>query len=72
MDLGVGSFVFSQGLVSAIPIIKNPAYLTAPMLPKLSTALRKSLPLLILGLLRTVSVKGTEYPVGLTLIYANE
>ncbi|KAH8103095.1 GWT1-domain-containing protein [Cristinia sonorae] len=62
MDLGVGSFVFSQGLVSAIPIIKNPAYLTAPMLPKVSTVLRKSLPILVLGLLRTISVKGTEYP----------
>ncbi|THH32796.1 hypothetical protein EUX98_g1386 [Antrodiella citrinella] len=62
MDLGVGSFVFSQGLVSAIPIIKNPATLTAPMPPKLSDALRKSLPVLILGLLRTISVKGAEYP----------
>ena len=63
MDLGVGSVVFSQGLVSAIHIIKNPAYLTAPLIPKLSTAIRKTLPLLILGLLRIVSVKGTEYPV---------
>ncbi|KAK7680315.1 hypothetical protein QCA50_016555 [Cerrena zonata] len=62
MDLGVGSFVFSQGVVSALPIIKNPIYLTAPFLPKVSVTLRKCLPLLILGLLRTVSVKGTEYP----------
>lgn len=62
MDLGVGSFVFSQGLVSALPIIKNPSYLTSPFLPKFTTVLRKSLPLLILGLLRTISVKGTEYP----------
>jgi len=62
MDLGVGSFVFSQGLVFAIPIVKNPAYLTAPLFPKLSVALRKSLPVLVLGILRTVAVKGTEYP----------
>lgn len=63
MDLGVGSFVFSQGVVSALPIIKNPTYLTAPFLPKVTNTLRKCLPLLILGLLRTVSVKGAEYPV---------
>ncbi|KAI0073556.1 hypothetical protein K474DRAFT_1686168 [Panus rudis PR-1116 ss-1] len=62
MDLGVGSFVFSQGVVSALPIIKNPTYLTSPLVPKLTTVLRKCLPLLLLGLLRTVSVKGTEYP----------
>lgn len=65
MDLGVGSFVFSQGIVSAIPLIKNPAYLTAPLLPKVATVTRKCLPVLLLGLIRTVSVKGTEYPVSL-------
>lgn len=63
MDIGVGSFVFSQGIVSAIPLVKNPAYLTAPLLPKVSTVLRKCSPVLLLGLLRTISVKGTEYPV---------
>lgn len=63
MDLGVGSFVFSQGIVSAIPIIKNPSYLTQPALPKLAAVARKCLPLLLLGLLRTISVKGVDYPV---------
>lgn len=63
MDLGVGSFVFSQGLVSALPMIKNPRYLTEPFIPKFAQTLRKCLPVLILGLFRTVSVKGTEYPV---------
>ncbi|KAI0372573.1 hypothetical protein BV20DRAFT_1034621 [Pilatotrama ljubarskyi] len=62
MDLGVGSFVFSQGVVSAIPLVKNPEHLTAPLLPKLTTVLRKCSPVLLLGLLRTISVKGTEYP----------
>ncbi|KAI0922579.1 hypothetical protein AcV5_009512 [Taiwanofungus camphoratus] len=62
MDLGVGSFVFSQGIVSAIPIIKNPSYLTQPALPKLAAVARKCLPLLLLGLLRTISVKGVDYP----------
>ncbi|KAJ3484919.1 hypothetical protein NLI96_g5316 [Meripilus lineatus] len=62
MDLGVGSFVFSQGLVSSLPMIKNPRYLKEPFIPKLAQTLRKCLPLLILGLLRTVSVKGAEYP----------
>ncbi|CDO77730.1 hypothetical protein BN946_scf184969.g82 [Trametes cinnabarina] len=62
MDLGVGAFVFSQGVVSAIPLIKDPRHLTDPLLPKLATVLRKCSPVLILGLLRTISVKGTEYP----------
>lgn len=63
MDLGVGSFVFSQGVVSAIPLIKDPAYLKAPILQKLGSVCRRCLPLLMLGLLRMISVKGTEYPV---------
>lgn len=63
MDLGVGSFVFSQGIVSAIPLLKNPTYLRNPVLPKLIMVARKCSPLLVLGLLRTLSVKGADYPV---------
>ena len=63
MDLGVGSFVFSQGLVSAIPIVKDPTYLLAPLRPKIYTAIRKVWPILGLGLIRVLLVKGTEYPV---------
>jgi len=59
----VGSFVFSNGVVSAIPLIKDPSHLTAPLKPKLVTAMRKSLPIVVLGLVRVVLVKGTEYPV---------
>ena len=63
MDIGVGSFVFSQGIVSAIPLVKDPSHLKAPLLPKVTMVLRKCSPLLLLGLFRTISVKGTEYPV---------
>lgn len=63
MDLGVGSFVFSQGLVSAIPIVKDPTHLLAPLGPKLLTVIRKVSPIWGLGLIRVLLVKGTEYPV---------
>ncbi|GAB1520319.1 Glucosaminyl phosphatidylinositol (GlcN-PI) nositol acylation protein [Rhizoctonia solani] len=62
MDLGVGSFVFSQGVVSAVPVIKNPGLLKNPVLPKVLAASKKVIPLLVLGLLRVLAVKGTEYP----------
>ncbi|KAG7095944.1 hypothetical protein E1B28_006628 [Marasmius oreades] len=62
MDLGVGSFVFAQGLVSAIPLIKNPLHLTSPFLPKVSSIIRKTMPIIALGLIRVILVKGTDYP----------
>ena len=64
MDLGVGSFVFSQGIVSAIQLIKDPAFLLAsPVVSKFIRVTRKSLPIIVLGLLRVILVKGTYYPV---------
>ncbi len=63
MDLGVGSFVFSQGVVSAIPILKDMSYLTSPVVPKLIYVTRKSLPIIVLGLVRVLLVKATDYPV---------
>ena len=63
MDLGVGSFVFSQGVVSAIQIINDPAYLTSPVVSKFIRVTRKSLPIIVLGLIRVILVKGTDYPV---------
>ena len=63
MDLGVGSFVFSQGVVSAIQIIKDPAYLTSPVVSKFIRVTRKSLPIIVLGLIRVILVKGADYPV---------
>lgn len=62
MDIGVGSFVFSQGIVSAIPLVKNTATLTQPLLPKVLIIARKCIPLMVLGVLRTLTVKGVEYP----------
>ena len=65
MDLGVGSFVFSQGVVSAIPLLKNPYHLKAPFLPKIIRVTSKSLPIIALGLIRVSLVKGADYPVSL-------
>jgi hypothetical protein len=65
MDLGVGSFVFSQGIISAIPLIKDPSYLTSSLPSKLFKVIRKSLPVIFLGLVRVLLVKGTEYPVSI-------
>jgi len=65
MDLGVGSFVFSQGVVSAIPLIKDPSHLKAPFLRKITRVTSKSLAIIVLGLIRVLLVKGTDYPVSL-------
>ncbi|KAK2460809.1 hypothetical protein APHAL10511_007279 [Amanita phalloides] len=62
MDLGVGSFVFSQGVVSAIPILKDMSYLTSPAVPKLLSVTRKSFPVIVLGVVRVLLVKATDYP----------
>ncbi|KAG9093904.1 Glucosaminyl phosphatidylinositol (GlcN-PI) nositol acylation protein [Ceratobasidium sp. UAMH 11750] len=62
MDIGVGSFVFSQGVVSAIPMIKNPAMLRGAVIPKVLAATRKVIPLFVLGFVRVLAVKGAEYP----------
>jgi hypothetical protein len=63
MDLGVGSFVFSQGVISAIQLVKDPVYLTSPFVSKFIRVTRKSLPIIVLGLIRVILVKGTDYPV---------
>lgn len=63
MDLGVGSFIFSQGIVAANPLVKDPSYLSSSTIPKVARAARKVLPLLALGLARVLFVKGTAYPV---------
>ncbi|CCX33156.1 GWT1-domain-containing protein [Pyronema domesticum] len=58
MDLGVGSFVFSSGVVSARSILRSSP---PPLLQRLKTSLRHSFPLLVLGLVRLIMVKGVDY-----------
>ncbi|KAF9935733.1 Glucosaminyl phosphatidylinositol (GlcN-PI) nositol acylation protein [Mortierella alpina] len=58
MDLGVGSFVFSSGVVSARGYLKKE---TLPFMKQMTIALRTSIPLLILGLGRYISTKGVDY-----------
>ncbi|KAL9129971.1 MAG: hypothetical protein Q9217_001729 [Psora testacea] len=62
MDIGVGSFVFSAGLVSARPIIQarlasNPSSVSR----RLRASCRTMFPLLLLGFIRLYSVKGLDY-----------
>ncbi|KAL6713760.1 Glucosaminyl phosphatidylinositol (GlcN-PI) nositol acylation protein [Lecanora helva] len=62
MDMGVGSFVFSAGLISARPVLQ--ARLTgkrSSFSNLLLASLRSSLPLLVLGIVRLYSVKGLDY-----------
>ncbi|KAF9191193.1 Glucosaminyl phosphatidylinositol (GlcN-PI) nositol acylation protein [Haplosporangium sp. Z 767] len=58
MDLGVGSFVFSSGVVSARGYLKKDIL---PFGQQMMIALRTSIPLLILGLGRYISTKGVDY-----------
>lgn len=62
MDLGVGSFVFSAGLIGARSMIKEEIIgLSTPLSRRLYTSARHSTPLLVLGLVRLYSVKGLDY-----------
>ncbi|KAI2467088.1 GPI-anchored wall transfer protein 1 [Annulohypoxylon bovei var. microspora] len=62
MDVGVGSFVFSAGIVAARPVLKERAEgRTTPLLQRLLYSMRHSLPLLVLGVIRLISVKGLDY-----------
>ncbi|PLN83242.1 GPI-anchored wall transfer protein 1 [Aspergillus taichungensis] len=64
MDLGVGSFVFSGGVVSARSGLKRQSSNTAAkrtLAQRLASSMRHSIPLLVLGLIRLYSVKGLDY-----------
>ncbi|KAL2845723.1 GWT1-domain-containing protein [Aspergillus pseudoustus] len=64
MDLGVGSFVFSGGVVSARALVKdqqNGTFLRKALAQRLASSMRHSIPLLVLGLIRLYSVKNLEY-----------
>ncbi|TQV96240.1 GWT1-like protein [Cordyceps javanica] len=62
MDLGVGSYVFTAGVMAARPVLKEKASgrFLSPF-TRLLRSLRHSVPLLILGFVRFLSVKGLEY-----------
>ena len=62
MDMGVGSFVFSLGIISALPFLKSPRNRFRPLRQQIVSDIRKSLPLLALGSVRVIMVKGVEYP----------
>lgn len=62
MDMGVGSFVFSAGLVSARPVLQARLFRkTSSLGLSLRSAFKTSLPLLILGFVRLYSVKSLDY-----------
>jgi glucosaminylphosphatidylinositol acyltransferase len=62
MDLGVGSFVFSAGVVSARALFKTQQSGKMPSLPaRVVAATKHSVPLLVLGVIRLISVKGLDY-----------
>ncbi|KAJ5089319.1 hypothetical protein N7532_008003 [Penicillium argentinense] len=63
MDMGVGSFVFSAGVVSARAVLKSRASRSAKAAfsQRLLGSVRHSIPLLVLGLIRLWSVKGLDY-----------
>ena len=64
MDLGVGSFVFSAGIVSARPLLKKDESSSSSKNSTLHRALasiRHAIPLLILGFARLYSVKNLDY-----------
>ncbi|RSM07736.1 GPI-anchored wall transfer protein 1 [Fusarium oligoseptatum] len=66
MDLGVGSFVFSGGLVAARPVLREKAVgrttgRATPLIHRIIYSMRHSIPLLVLGVIRMLSVKGLDY-----------
>ncbi|KAK7397594.1 Glucosaminyl phosphatidylinositol (GlcN-PI) nositol acylation protein [Neonectria punicea] len=66
MDLGVGSFVFSGGVVAARPVLRERAAgrtkgQTTPLFYRILYSMRHSIPLLVLGVIRFLSVKGLDY-----------
>ncbi len=63
MDMGVGSFVFSAGLVGARPALKERlgGKRSASVSGLILRSIRHSTPLLVLGVIRLLSVKGLDY-----------
>ncbi|KAM0792964.1 hypothetical protein ACM66B_002722 [Microbotryomycetes sp. NB124-2] len=60
MDLGVGSFVFSLGLISALPLLRTTD--RQPFLKATWKVVKKSFGVIVLGIVRVIMVKGVDYP----------
>lgn len=61
MDLGVGSFVFSLGVISALPLLRSTD--RRPFLSAVWSSAKRSGGVIALGLVRVIMVKGVDYPV---------
>ncbi|KAJ4292543.1 Glucosaminyl phosphatidylinositol (GlcN-PI) nositol acylation protein [Kalmusia sp. IMI 367209] len=61
MDMGVGSFVFANGVVSVRSSLKTEIGKLPPFSKRLIASLRHALPLVVLGTIRLISVKGLDY-----------
>jgi phosphatidylinositol glycan class W len=61
MDMGVGSFVFTNGVVSVRSSLKSATGKLPPLSKRLKASMRHSFPLLVLGVIRLISVKGLDY-----------
>lgn len=61
MDMGVGSFVFTAGVVSVRSSLKERTGRQLSLTKRLIASLRHSVPLLVLGIIRLISVKGLDY-----------
>lgn len=61
MDMGVGSFVFTAGVVSIRPALKEAPGQRAPLSKRFTASIRHAIPLLVLGVIRLISVKGLDY-----------
>ena len=61
MDMGVGSFVFTAGVVSVRSSLKEGARQPTSLSKRLAASFRHALPLLVLGIIRLISVKGLDY-----------
>jgi len=83
MDLGVGSFVFSSGLVSSRAVLKElhafqqaqakgVQYTPISAAKRVSATIRSAVPLFVLGIIRLATVKGTDYAVWLHSLHICE
>jgi len=63
MDMGVGSFVFTSGVVSARSSLKANTEARPSLYKRLVVSIRHSIPLLVLGYIRLLSVRSVDYAV---------